>query len=44
MGFLSSLFSAGKSIVKNAPRVFGAFEKGAKKFGNLEKGVRQFGS
>ena len=44
MGFLSSLFNAGKSIAKNAPRAFGAFQSGAKKFGNLEKGVRQFGS
>ena len=44
MGFLSSLFSAGKSAIKNAPRIFGAFEKGAKKFGNLESGIRKFGS
>ena len=44
MGFLSSLFNAGKSAIKNAPRSFGAFQSGAKKIGNLEKGVRQFGS
>ena len=44
MGFLSSLFNAGKSAIKNAPRDFGAFQSGAKTFGNLEKGVCQFGS
>ena len=44
MGFLSSLFNAGKSAIKYAPRAFGAFQSGAKKFGNIEKGVRQFGS
>ena len=44
MGFLSSLFSGASKAVSYAPRVFGAFEKGAKNFGKFEKGARQFGS
>ena len=44
MGFLSSLFNAGKSVIKNAPRAFGAFQKGARSFGKLESGARKFGS
>ena len=44
MGFLSSLFGGVSKAVSAAPRIFGAFEKGAKRFGTLEKGVRQFGS
>ena len=31
MGFLSSLFSGASKALSYAPRVFGAFEKGAKK-------------
>jgi len=44
MGFLSSLFGGVSKAIGSAPRIFGAFEKGAKRFGQLEKGTRQFGS
>ena len=44
MGFLSSLFNGVSKAVSYAPRVFGAFQSGAKKNGQIESGARKFGS
>jgi hypothetical protein len=44
MGFLSSLFSGASKAMSYAPKVFGAFQKGARNFGKLESGARKFGS
>jgi len=44
MGFLSSLFSGASKAISYAPKVFGAFQSGARKFGALESGTRKFGS
>ena len=44
MGFLSSLFSGVSKAASYAPKLFGAFQSGAKKNGNVESGARKFGS